>query len=88
MILEPREDIEEITTEFNLEPRNSEDLEELTTLKVQPRNSAQDELEMTTQFYTEPRNSELDLLAEFSAEDLQMDFNPDEEMTTISNSPK
>lgn len=85
MILEPRE-IED-TTILNLEPRISDDddtAEEMTTqLILQPRNSEEENIEFTTEFYTQPRISEVDLLEEFSAEDLQMDFNPDE-ITTIS----
>ena len=85
MILEPRE-IED-TTILNLEPRISDDddtAEEMTTqLILQPRNSDEENIEFITEFYTQPRISEVDLLEEFSAEDLQMDFNPDE-ITTIS----
>merc|ERR1712004_99522 len=85
LILEPRE-IED-TTILNLEPRISDDddtAEEMTTqLILQPRNSDEENIEFITEFYTQPRISEVDLLEEFSAEDLQMDFNPDE-ITTIS----
>ena len=83
LIFEPRE-IED-TTILNLEPRISEENVEFRTefYTAQPRNSDEN-VEFRTEFYTaQPRISEVDLLDEFSAEDLQMDFNPDE-ITTIN----
>ena len=82
------------TTQLIFEPR---EIEDTTILNLEPRNS-QENVEFRTEFYTaqpefytgqpefytaQPRISEVDLLDEFSAEDLQMDFNPDE-ITTIN----
>ena len=68
------------TTQLIFEPR---EIEETTILNLEPRIS-EENVEFRTEFYTaQPRISEVDLLDEFSAEDLQMDFNPDE-ITTIN----
>ena len=68
------------TTQLSFEPR---EIEDTTILNLEPRIS-EENVEFRTEFYTaQPRISEVDLLDEFSAEDLQMDFNPDE-ITTIN----
>ena len=75
------------TTQLIFEPR---EIEDTTILNLEPRIS-EENVEFRTEFYTaqpefytaQPRISEVDLLDEFSAEDLQMDFNPDE-ITTIN----